>query len=209
MMDGAEFKELAKVSEETFEHYNQWGNLLTHWNNKINLVSTATISNFWLRHALDSQQLCDLLPNGNLKILDMGSGAGFPGLAMAIALKTNERLTGHVTLVESNGKKCNFLRAVIRELDLPATVLQARAENIPLKPYNVITARAFAPLPKLLAYSAPFWSETTVGIYPKGERWQGEVKAAQLDWKFTFETKPSQTDEAAKILLVSGLEALW
>ncbi len=137
----------------------------------------------------------------------MGAGAGFPGLAFAIHA-AQEQNGQHVTLVESNGKKCNFLRAVIRELGLPATVLQVRAENTPPQSYDIITARAFAPLPKLLTYSAPFWSETTLGIFPKGERWQDEVDAAQTEWQFNLETKPSQTDENAKTLLVSGLEAL-
>jgi len=205
MMDAAEFQRIAKVPQEVFDDYQEWSNLLTHWNKKINLVSASTVSNFWLRHALDSFQLTQFIPAQATTILDMGSGAGFPGLAFAI--HAGQMQNGqHVTLVESNGKKCNFLRAVIRALDLPATVLQARAENMQPKPYDVITARAFAPLPKLLGYSTPFWTPNTLGIYPKGERWQDEVKAAQKQWRFTFEAKDSQTDEAAKILLVSGLK---
>ena len=205
MMDADEFKVVTDVSHETFEHYKEWSNLLSHWNRKINLVSSHTINNFWLRHALDSYQLTGYVPSGAKTILDMGAGAGFPGLAFAIHA-AQEQNGQHVTLVESNGKKCNFLRAVIRELGLPASVMQARAENIRPQPYDIITARAFAPLPKLLTYSAPFWSETTIGIFPKGERWQDEVKAAQTYWCFKLESEPSQTDENAKTLLVRGLE---
>ena len=207
MMDAAEFQQATNATEDTISMYNTWRNLLTHWNHKINLVSPSTISNFWLRHALDSHQLTTLAPSKTKTILDMGAGAGFPGLAFAINAKQKNN-GQHITLVESNGKKCNFLRAVIRELGLPATAVQARAENMPPKPYDIITARAFAPLSKLLGYSEPFWGANTMGIYPKGERWQEEVEAAKAGWRFTLDTKPSQTDENAKILLVSRLEVL-
>lgn len=207
MIDAAEFQRATNASDETISMYTTWRSLLTHWNRKINLVSPPTTSNFWLRHALDSYQLIQYVPRGVKTILDMGAGAGFPGLAFAI--HAGQAQSGqHVTLIESNGKKCNFLRAVIRELSLPATVLQARAENVPPKPYDIITARAFAPLPKLLAYSAPFWGETTLGIYPKGERWEDEVEAAKADWSFTLDIKPSQTDENAKTLLVTDLKSV-
>ncbi len=195
------------VSRETFLLFEQWLGLLTHWNKRINLVSAPTIYNFWSRHALDSWQLVELLPKGTKTVLDMGAGAGFPGLAMAIALKGRPDCLGaQITLVESNGKKCNFLRTVIRELALPAKVVQCRAENLEPKNYDIITARAFAPLPELLGYSLPFFSPDTLAIFPKGENWQSEVTAARKTHTFDLTTKDSQTSEAAKILCITNLQ---
>jgi 16S rRNA (guanine527-N7)-methyltransferase len=138
-----DFMDRADISAETLDLYH----LLTRWNIKINLVGQSTISNFWLRHALDSHQLIADLPADTKTIIDLGSGAGFPGIALAIHLRD---ISGaKITMVESNGKKCNFLRTVIRELSLPATAVQGRAEEITPEPYDVVTARAFAPLPRL------------------------------------------------------------
>ena len=208
-VDAQEFQRITNVSRETFHLYMAWYNLLTHWNKRINLVSSSTLHNYWLRHALDSWQVfADDLPviyppscvipeeggiqsnnpipnnqiggrpqtksgvtdkvSGGFNVLDLGAGAGFPGLAAAIHFRDVPE--AHVYLVEANGKKCNFLRAVIRELGLPATVIAARAENVPdklkHKHFNIITARAFAPLPKLLGYCAPYWSVDTQTITP-------------------------------------------
>lgn len=221
-IDAAEFQRITNVSRETFYLYEAWYNLLTHWNKTINLVSPSTIHNYWLRHALDSWQVFENLTKLSLNkphpfnILDLGSGAGFPGLAAAIHYRDNPN--AHMYLIEANGKKCNFLRAVIRELGLPATAIQARAENVPEilrdKHFNIISARAFAPLPKLLQYSAPYWSvdkqeastTNTIGIFPKGRNWQEEVTAARKYWSFDLETTTSQTDEDAMILLVTNLK---
>ena len=170
-MNAEQFQRQTNVSRETLEMYQTWLNLLTHWNKRINLVAHSTLHDFWLRHALDSWQVVGLLPENTKPVLDMGAGAGFPGLAIAIALK--DRPDTKITLVESNGKKCNFLRTVIRELNLPAKAVQARVESLELpkeeQHFDVITARAFAPLPKLLKYSLPFWGKETVAILPKGE----------------------------------------
>lgn len=212
------FLQATNVSRETLQLYQNWYNLLTRWNNKINLVSPHTIHNYWLRHALDSQQLCSLAPEATKNWIDLGAGAGFPGLAIAIAFKEqetskegsqsdqNEKPSRQVTLIESNGKKCNFLRAVIRELNLPATAKQERVENAGSQKYDVISARAFAPLPKLFEYSLPFFGVDTLAIFPKGRAWQEEVEAAQKHWQFTLETKDSKTDPEAKILLVTDLK---
>ncbi len=207
-LDANEFQQITNVSRETFADFQTWNNLLTHWNKKINLVSPSTISNYWLRHALDSWQLTPLLPTQPTILLDLGSGAGFPGLAAAIFYKNIP--DSHTYLIEANGKKCNFLRAVIRKLNLPATAIQARAEQVPDhlqdKPIDIITARAFAPLPKLLTYSASYWTENTQGIFPKGKHWQDEVEAAKQDWSLSLKTTPSKTDLDARILLISNLQ---
>ncbi|MEE9271950.1 MAG: 16S rRNA (guanine(527)-N(7))-methyltransferase RsmG [Robiginitomaculum sp.] len=210
MIQAQEFQQITQVSPEVLALYNTWENMLTHWNKKINLVSPATISQYWQRHALDSHQLFNLAPKAAKNWLDMGSGGGFPGLSIAINLKT-ANAGGEVILVESVGKKCNFLRAVTRELNLPARIVQARIENLPeefVHSYDVITARALAPLPKLLTYSAPFSDQDTIMIFPKGGHWEQELEAAQKYYRFTHNTISSQTEESAKILLVSNLDAL-
>lgn len=193
------------VSRETLDLYQMWLNLLSHWNKKINLVAHSTIHDFWLRHALDSWQIVGLLPEDTKTVLDMGAGAGFPGLALAIGLK--DKPGAHIDLVEANGKKCNFLRTVIRELNLPAKAIQTRVEHFepPKQPYNIITARAFAPLPKLLEHSLPFYSKNTLAIFPKGENWQVEVTEARKTYDFDLKTTESQTNADAKILTTKNL----
>jgi 16S rRNA (guanine527-N7)-methyltransferase len=205
-MNAQEFMHESNVSRETLECYQAWYNILTHWNKKINLVSAATISDFWLRHAMDSHQLFALAPKATTAWLDLGSGAGFPGLAMAILMR--DKVDACVTLVESNGKKCNFLRTVIRELKLPAEAVQVRVEALPAKSYGVISARAFAPLPKLLGHCVPFWDVDTVGIFPKGVGWKHEVEDAQSMWDFAYEAEQSSTDTEAKIIVARNLKKI-
>lgn len=199
----SEFQAKAGITPETLELYKRWHELLTRWNSRINLVASGTLNDFWLRHALDSHQTYPCLPTGTKSVIDLGAGAGLPGIAMAIMMRDTQN--ARVTLVESNGKKCNFLRTVIRELSLPANVVQHRAENLTPEPYDVVTARAFAPLPRLLSYTQPFWHGGTLGIFPKGESWETEINNAAAEWEFKYEARPSQTDDQARILIVKGL----
>lgn len=206
----ADFAAEPDVSRETFEDFQHWEELLRKWNRKINLVSSAALDDFWLRHALDSWQICRHLPEKNAaKIIDFGSGGGFPGLAVAIALKSRSKAgrAGGVTLVESAGKKVNFLRTVIRELDLPARALSLRIEALPPEKYDVITARAFAPLPKLLSYAEPFWDEGTRALLLKGEKFEEELTEAAESWQFDVERLSSLTDSGGQLLLVSSLQS--
>lgn len=200
----SDFADEPNVSRETFEAFDRWQSLLLKWNRKINLVSSAAISDFWRRHALDSWQVTSFLRPTDETILDLGSGAGFPGIAHAIYLKTEGR-TGEVTLVESAGKKANFLRTVIRELGLPAKVWADRAENLPPQVYDVISARAFAPLPQLLTYAQPFWGNDTQALLLKGEASAQELTEAEKSWTFISETSPSLSDESGQILTLTGL----
>lgn len=204
--NASDFAAEANVSRETFEAFEHWQGLLLKWNRKINLVSSAAISDFWRRHALDSWQVTSFLRPTDETILDLGSGAGFPGIAHAIYLKTEGR-AGEVTLVESAGKKANFLRTVIRELGLPAKVWADRAENLPPKSYDVISARAFAPLPQLLTYAQPFWGDHTQALLLKGEAAGDELTDAAKSWTFNMESQPSLSDEGGKILTLTGLRA--
>jgi len=198
-----QFQEETGVSSEIANMYEVWFSLLKRWNTKINLVSPRTLDSFWSRHALDSHQIFSALPKQVKTIIDLGAGAGFPGLALAIMMR--EIPDTQITLVESNGKKCNFLRTVIRELKLPANAKQARAEEIEATPFDVVTARAFAPLPRLFSYAQPFWREGTVGVFPKGESWESEIKIAEVEWQFEYTTRPSLTDDRSRILMIKGL----
>jgi len=187
------------------EEFQAWKDLLDRWNEKINLVSKAAIGDFWTRHALDSWQLWPLVPENTQSILDLGSGAGFPGLALAIGCKRAGQ--GHVTLAESAGKKANFLRTVIRELDLPAKVWADRAEKMPPQSFDLISARAFAPLPRLLTYAQPFWGQGTQALLLKGEKVHDELTQASESWIYHVYEFPSQSDSQGVILQISELQS--
>ena len=198
-----DFESLSNVSRETFADFQAYESLLVKWNRKINLVSPAAAKDFWGRHALDSWQLTALLPDNFDNLLDLGSGAGFPGIAMAIACKQNGH--GKVMLVESAGKKAAFLRTVIRELNLPAKVWADRAEAMTPQHYDVITARAFAPLPRLLTYAHPFWGEGTTALLLKGQGAQEELTQAQNNWIYSVKHIASLSDSTGVILQINDL----
>jgi len=215
-----DFAREPNVSRETVEAFEHWYGLLEKWNRRINLVSKTTLDGFWQRHALDSWQVTAHIPETARLFLDLGSGAGFPGIATAIYGKhvsrgSSERKDGnasyHTELVESAGKKASFLRTVIRELNLPAQVRSERAEDLAehesLGLQDVITARAFAPLPKLLTYAHPFWGSATIGLFLKGQNAAAELTAAQKYWTFHVETVPSRSDPEGLLLKISDLKA--
>lgn len=194
------------VSQAVLEDYRIWGDLLEKWNPRINLVAPSTLADYWHRHAYDSWQIIPQISASIETVIDLGSGAGFPALAVAIEMKSRGK--GHVTLVESAGKKVNFLRTVIRALDLPAQVLNERAETLEPRLFDLITARAFAPMPRLLSYAHPFWGETTQALFLKGKGLAHELEDAQKDWAFVHETQPSLTDEFGYIVTLSKLKSL-
>lgn len=206
-----DFARISNVSRETLEDYSRWHTLLVKWNARINLVAPATLQAFWGRHALDSWQICPHLPNEARIFLDLGSGAGFPGLAIAIYLKHQNLNTADedgaacVHLVESAGKKASFLKTVVRELGLPARVHAARVEDIDPMGADILTARAFAPLPRLFGYAAPHLHAGSMLILPKGEKAQSEVKSARDTWTFTLETAKSVTHDDASLLQITNL----
>ena len=199
-----DFARDSNVSRETLADYQAWSALLLKWNRKINLVSPTALGDFWRRHALDSWQIWPHIPPNAKNFIDLGSGAGFPGLAMAIGCK--EQGHGHVTLVESAGKKTSFLRAVIRDLKLPATATSERAEDIEPKIYDVVTARAFAPLPRLFSYAQPFWGEGTIGLFLKGEAVEEELTEASKTWRYNVEKVPSLSNGEGCLLKITELK---
>ncbi len=190
---------------ETAERFEAWRALLVAWSAKINLVGPSTLEDFWRRHALDSAQLINLVPPAPRTTLDIGSGAGFPGLALALMLADRGR-AGHTTLIEASAKRAAFLREAVRAADADnVIVLNAKVEDVDAAPADVITARAFAPLPRLLAAAARFWGEATLGLFPKGRDWRAEVEAAAERQTFDHTATPSCTDPEGAILAVTGL----
>jgi 16S rRNA (guanine527-N7)-methyltransferase len=175
--------------------------MLAAGNEVMNLVGPATIPDFWNRHAWDSAQLLQLAPEAKVWA-DLGAGAGFPGLVLAILLKGREGF--HVHLVESMAKRCRFLSEVVAELDLPATVHNARAENLKL-PVDIVTARACAPLHRLLGYARPYLQAGALGLFLKGQDVAAELEDATKYWDFEADTVPSQSDDRGRIVRVRRL----
>lgn len=193
---------LLNVPRETPDRLDRILICLDGWRQKINLIGPSEWDQVWRRHVLDSLQLVPLLPKG--RVLDLGSGAGFPGLVIAATRSDHEE--DSVTLVESVSKKCAFLSAAIAEADLNARVLNERVERISPFPVATVTARAFAPLPKLLTFAQPWLSTGAIGVFPKGKTWQEELTEARKTWTFALETIPSQTSDDAVILRISELQ---
>ena len=200
-----DFQNHTNVPRGTFEAFEAWEALLRKWNSRINLVAQREVDQFWRRHAYDSWQLNDYLPKRWDKLVDLGSGGGFPGLSLGIYAK--QIGAGQVYLIESIGKKTSFLKTVSRELALPVTIYTSRIEALSPFKADVITARAFAPLPKLFTYAAPHLSKDGILILPKGETADKEIKDASKGWNFDVERFKSKTDTEAMILRVSNLRA--
>lgn len=177
--------------------------LLQKWQPKINLISNNTLETAWERHFEDSLQLLDILPQGQQTLFDFGSGAGFPGLVLAIA-----RNDLSVHLVESDQKKCSFLKTVSRETETPVEIHNARIEDVSREIIpDIITARALASLPKLFDYCEDWIAanpDITL-IFPKGERADEELAELSLMWKFEHCTSQSKTEGNAKILIFSNI----
>jgi 16S rRNA (guanine527-N7)-methyltransferase len=194
--DRAAFLAAHDVSRETLARLDRVIATLDDWRMRSNLIGPKEWPQIWTRHVGDSVQLLDRIPD-TAKVVDLGSGAGFPGLVIAAA-----RPAGHVTLMESVGKKCAFLRAAIEAADLPATVYQGRIESAPPIEADYVTARAFAPMPQLLDYAAPWLCNGATGVFPKGERWKEELTAAQQRWNFAYQAIPSRSGGSGVILIV-------
>lgn len=197
------------VSRETLERLQTYESLLKQWQRTINLVAASTLDDTWHRHFADSAQLLALAPPAAEHWLDLGSGAGFPGLVLAILLK--ERGRGRVTLIESDTRKAAFLAEVARRtgvvVDIRGTRIEKSATQAKLAPVDVVTARALAPLPRLLDLSAPFFSGPTIGLFLKGREAEAEVEAAKKLWDFESELHPSLTDSGGRIVVIRALNA--
>lgn len=166
-----------------------------------NLVAASSLPLLWHRHMLDSAQLAPLIPPGAKTLADLGSGAGFPGLVLAILLR--DRLK--VTLFEATRKKAEFLATVAQRLGVPVTVRNARMEEVAPEPFDVITARACAPLPELLAYAQNFQRPGAICLFLKGQNVVAELTEARKFWKMGVQTHPSQTHPLGVVLAIRDL----
>jgi 16S rRNA (guanine527-N7)-methyltransferase len=191
------------VSHETRARLEAYAELLRKWNRAVNLVGRATLPAVWHRHMLDSAQLLPLLPAAPperpRRVVDLGSGAGFPGLVLAILG------AGDVHLVESDGRKAAFLREAARVSETPVTVHACRIEALPALAADVVTARALAPLDQLLAYAAPVLQPDGVALLPKGREAARELTVARKAWNMTVDRYPSCSDRQATVLRIEGL----
>jgi 16S rRNA (guanine527-N7)-methyltransferase len=201
MKDRAAFSERFNVPRETLLKLDAYEGLLADWQVRMNLVGPSTLSQTWNRHFADSAQLLSLGGVG-LRWLDIGAGGGFPGLVIA-TLDPN----AHITLVESIAKKCRFLETVAIELELEprVTIENRRIETLPRQRFDIITARALAPLAQIFAWARPFADNATRWVLPKGARWADEVSAAERRFHFAYEQHLSLTDDHARILLVNNV----
>jgi 16S rRNA (guanine527-N7)-methyltransferase len=187
------FARAGNVSRETMARLTAYLDLLRKWNRRINLVGRSTLDDPWRRHFLDSAQLLTAAPPPGLW-LDVGSGAGFPGLVCAI-------LAGRpVHLVESDARKAVFLREAARATGAEATVHTCRIEDLPALEAAVISARALAPLDRLLDLTVRFATKETIFLFPKGLDVDDELTKAAKSWKMKVERIESQSDSRGIIL---------
>ena len=198
------------VSRETLSRLVTYERLLRQWQKAVNLVASATLTEVWHRHFADSAQLVRLIPPAATRLVDLGSGGGFPGLVVA-ALLAESSAACRVTLVESDTRKAAFLREAGRQLALPVDILVTRIESaetrVKLAAAEVVTARALAPLPRLLGWLAPVLQPDCVALLLKGRDAQAEVEQARTSFDFQSRLVPSQTSPDARIVVVTRLGA--
>jgi 16S rRNA (guanine527-N7)-methyltransferase len=196
-MERSEFLEKIDVSHETAEKLDRYAELLTEWNQKFNLIAKSTLPHIWQRHFLDSAQLAQFIPKTAKTLIDFGSGAGFPGLVLSIM-----NAAPNIHLVESTGKKANFLRTVIDELHLKASVHQCRIEDLKNMKADIITARAAAPLAELLKLSMSLIKKETLCLFLKGRNADSELTESEKCWKFDCEKIASLSDDSGNVLII-------
>lgn len=193
------------VSRETLDALKYFEDLVVLWNPAINLISNSSVSDLWSRHIVDSAQLfLFTLPDEGLW-LDVGSGGGFPGIVVSIVAKELAPSL-RVVLVESDNRKCVFLRTVIRGLGLSVKVINDRIENVKLDDVVYLSARALRNLNSLLFIVENNVSRETVCVFPKGRSYKKELVESQKNWKFDFNLIDSNTSEDSKVIVLKGLE---
>ena len=193
------FLKLLPVSRETFDRLSAYVDLLTLWNRRINLVARDTIGDVWRRHILDCAQLHAQIPAGTRIMVDLGSGAGLPGLILAIM-----GVRG-VHLIESDGRKAVFLREAARITETPVEVHAQRLDRVPAFAADIVTARALAPLSELLAFSQPFMGPDGICLFLKGRSVDEELTEASKSWNMRAHRSPSLSDAAGCVLRLENI----
>ena len=188
------FSEIIPVSRETLARLEAYAELLTRWSARINLVGRDTIADLWRRHILDSTQLRVFVPERARSMIDLGSGAGLPGLVLAIL-----GVPG-VELIEADSRKCAFLREASRIAEAAVTLRPCRIEAVAPHPVDVVTARACAPLDRLLGLAEPFLAPDSECLFLKGERVEQELTLARKRWTMTASLHQSRSDPRGVVL---------
>lgn len=183
------------------DRLDRFGTIVTQETERQNLIAPSTIPLIWSRHIVDSAQLLTLVPPAATHWLDIGTGAGFPGIVAAILFD------GHVTMVEPRAKRATFLRDVVAELKLDATVIQSRIETAAATDIDLISARAVATVDALLAMTTHLRAPLTTYLLPRGRTGQDEIVKARAGWHGTFHVEQSITDPASTILIATGVRA--
>jgi len=196
-----EFADKIHVSRETLDRLKIHVGLLSDWSARHNLVSRRSLDDVWRRHVWDSAQLAAFVPQNATKIVDLGSGAGFPGLILAALL--GDRMS--VTLYEATRKKAEFLAHAARAMRLKVEIRNRRIEDEENQPYDVVTARALAPLGALLGYSERFCVRRTVCLFLKGQSVAAELTEARKSWRMKVSQHQSATDPTGVILEIREL----
>ena len=194
LLDAHGFAEIVPVSRETLARLEAYAELLTRWSARINLVGRDTIADLWRRHILDSAQLRALVSDRARSMIDLGSGAGLPGLVLAIlGVPSGE-------LVEADSRKCAFLREAVRITETGAVIRPCRIEAVPRHPVDIVTARACAPLDRLLGLAEPFLAPDSECLFLKGERVEEELTLARKHWTMTESACQSRSDPRGVVL---------
>lgn len=192
------------VSRETLDRLDVYVGLLRKWQPKVNLVSNTTLSEVWHRHILDSLQVLKLADFDASKWVDLGSGGGFPGLVCAICAR-DIGLTPTFHLIESDTRKCAFLREVARQTATPITVQPSRIEDVAPSGASVISARALAPLPRLLPWVHRHLIPGGTALLQKGASYRSELETVRSDWQMDLDVEPSVTAPDSVILRIRNL----
>ncbi|MDX2094956.1 MAG: 16S rRNA (guanine(527)-N(7))-methyltransferase RsmG [Alphaproteobacteria bacterium] len=194
---------LQNVSRETFSPLTDYVALLLKWNRAINLIGPATESQVWSRHIDDSSQIVELIPSGAASLVDLGSGAGLPGMVIALA-----RPDLKVTLVEQDQRKAAFLKEAKRLLGLSNVTVEAMDLAKLTRRYDVVTARALAPLAQLLPMAHRLLQPGGTGIFPKGANYADELAEARRHWRFSQGLKPSKTNAESSLITITELNRI-
>jgi len=203
LLTGASFTREMGLSNGLSERFSQYGAMLEKWQLRVNLVSRSTLTDIWQRHFLDSAQLLRHLPDGATSLVDLGSGAGFPGLVLALLM--SEHGGPQVHLVEADSRKAAFLTEVNRAVEAGAVIHNRRLESITDLKADVITARALSPLDRLIGQASRFMAADATCLFLKGENVSAELTAARKNWTMHVRELASKTHPRARILKLTEI----